>query len=44
MFISAVIITLNEEANISRCLASLQGVADEVIIVDSFSKDKTEEI
>lgn len=44
MLISAVIITLNEEANISRCLASLQGVADEVIIVDSFSKDKTEEI
>ncbi|QIQ20260.1 glycosyltransferase family 2 protein [Zophobihabitans entericus] len=42
--ISAVIITLNEEKNIGRCLASLQGIADEIIIVDSFSTDKTEEI
>lgn len=44
MKISAVIITFNEERNISRCLDSLKGVADEVIIVDSFSKDATKEI
>lgn len=42
--ISAVIITYNEERNIGRCLASLQGVVDEIIVIDSFSKDKTKEI
>ena len=42
--ISAVIITLNEERNIGRCIDSLDGVADEVIVVDSFSTDKTGEI
>ena len=42
--ISAVIITLNEEANIARCLASLKGVADEVVVVDAGSTDRTEEI
>lgn len=42
--ISAVIITYNEERNIERCLTSLQAVVDEIVIVDSFSKDKTEEI
>ncbi|MBU2590567.1 MAG: glycosyltransferase family 2 protein [Nitrospinae bacterium] len=42
--ISAVIITYNEERNIGRCLESLRGVADEIVVVDSFSKDKTEEI
>ncbi|MCK4772163.1 MAG: glycosyltransferase family 2 protein [Candidatus Latescibacteria bacterium] len=42
--ISAVIITLNEERNIGRCIDSLRDVADEVIVVDSFSTDKTGEI
>jgi glycosyltransferase involved in cell wall biosynthesis len=42
--ISAVIITFNEEKNIGRCLESLKGIADEIVVVDSFSKDKTEEI
>ncbi len=42
--ISAVIITLNEEQNIGRCFNSLSGVADEIIVLDSFSTDKTEEI
>lgn len=42
--ISAVIITYNEERNIERCLSSLQGVVDEIVVVDSFSKDRTEEI
>jgi glycosyltransferase involved in cell wall biosynthesis len=44
MTISAVIITLNEERNIDRCLRSLYGVVDEIVVIDSFSKDKTEEI
>ncbi|RMF59257.1 MAG: glycosyltransferase family 2 protein, partial [Calditrichaeota bacterium] len=42
--ISAVIITLNEEKNISRCLESVTKVADEIIIIDSFSEDRTVEI
>ena len=39
--ISAVIITRNEERNIARCLRSLNGVADEVVIVDAESTDRT---
>lgn len=42
--ISAVIITYNEEKNIARCLASLANVADEIVVVDSFSTDRTEAI
>ena len=42
--LSAVIITFNEEKNIERCLESLQGIVDEIVVVDSFSKDKTQEI
>lgn len=42
--ISAVIITFNEEKKIAACLASLQGVADEIVVMDSFSTDKTPEI
>ena len=44
MQISAVIITFNEERNIGRCLDSLTGVADEIIVVDSFSTDRTAQI
>lgn len=39
--ISAVIITYNEERNIGRCLDSLQGIADDIVVVDSFSTDRT---
>jgi glycosyltransferase involved in cell wall biosynthesis len=42
--ISAVIITYNEELFIEKCLASIQGVVDEIVVVDSFSTDGTEEI
>jgi len=42
--ISAVIITFNEERNIQRCLESLVNVADEIVVVDSYSTDGTEEI
>jgi glycosyltransferase involved in cell wall biosynthesis len=44
MQISAVIITFNEEKNIRRCIESLLGVADEILVVDSFSTDQTEAI
>ena len=42
--ISGVIITFNEERNIERCLKSIKEVVDEIIVVDSFSTDRTEEI
>ncbi len=42
--LSVVIITFNEEKNIGRCLESIQGVADDVVILDSFSTDATESI
>jgi (heptosyl)LPS beta-1,4-glucosyltransferase len=41
MKISATIITLNEERNIQRCIRSLKGVADEIIVLDSNSTDET---
>lgn len=44
MQLSVVIITFNEEKNIERCLLSVQSVADEILVVDSFSSDKTLEI
>lgn len=44
MKISAVIITYNEERNIERCLQSLVKVADEIVVVDSYSTDRTEAI
>lgn len=42
--ISAVIITYNEEENIGRCIDSLQDLADEIIILDSYSTDNTKKI
>ena len=42
--ISAVIITYNEEEHIENCLQSLKSIADEIIVVDSFSTDKTWDI
>ncbi len=42
--ISATVITFNEEKNIGRCLDSLAGVADEIVVVDSYSTDRTAEI
>ncbi len=42
--ISLVVITKNEEKNIQRCLESVKGVVDEIVVIDSFSTDKTQEI
>ncbi len=42
--LSVVIITFNEEKNIGRCLESLKGIADDIVVVDSFSIDRTEDI
>lgn len=42
--IAAIILTKNEEKHIERCIRSLNGICDEIIVVDCFSTDKTCEI
>ena len=42
--ISIVVITKNEEANIQDCLRSIHGWADEIIVVDDQSNDRTVEL
>lgn len=42
--LSVVIITFNEEKNISRCIHSIKQIAKEIVVVDSFSTDRTPEI
>ncbi len=42
--LSVVIITYNEEKNIARCLKSVINIADEIVVVDSNSTDKTLQI
>ncbi|MFT3884260.1 MAG: glycosyltransferase family 2 protein [Flavobacteriales bacterium] len=44
MELSVVIITFNEERNLARCLASVQAMADDIVVMDSFSTDGTEAI
>lgn len=42
--LSVVIITYNEEKNIGRCLDSVKDVADEIVVLDSYSTDATVQI
>jgi len=42
--LSVVIITRNEEKNIGKCLNSVKGIADDIVVIDSYSTDSTEEI
>ncbi|MCZ6470200.1 MAG: glycosyltransferase family 2 protein [Gammaproteobacteria bacterium] len=42
--LSVTIITKNEEDRITDCLSSVAGIADEIIVLDSGSDDKTVEI
>lgn len=42
--ISVVLATYNEEENIAACLNSIKDIADEIVVVDGSSKDKTVEI
>jgi glycosyltransferase involved in cell wall biosynthesis len=42
--LSVVLATFNEEANLPGCLDSVNGLADEIIVVDGTSKDKTAQI
>ncbi len=39
--LSVTLITLNEEANLARCLESVSGFVDEIVVVDSGSTDAT---
>jgi glycosyltransferase involved in cell wall biosynthesis len=42
--LSVVIITKNEESNIAGCVDAVREIADEIVVLDSFSTDKTEQI
>ena len=42
--LSGVVITYNEERSIEKCLQSLKSVADEIVVVDSYSTDSTKSI
>ncbi len=42
--LSVCTITLNEEKDLPRALDSVRGVADEIVVVDCGSKDRTQEI
>lgn len=42
--LTVAIITYNEEANITACLDSVNELADEIVVLDSFSTDRTEQI
>lgn len=42
--LSVVLATYNEEANIAECLKTIKSIADEIVIVDGSSQDKTREI
>lgn len=42
--ISVAVVTLNEEANLARCLESVREWASEIVVIDSGSTDRTEEV
>lgn len=42
--LSVVLAVRNEEENIARCLESVKDIADEIIVFDEYSTDKTAEI
>ncbi len=42
--LSVILITRNEEANLGDCLASLEGIAQQIVVVDTNSSDRTLEI
>ena len=42
--LSVILITRNEEVNLEDCLASLEGIAQQIVVVDTNSADRTLEI
>lgn len=39
--LTAIILTKNEEKNITECISSIQKLAKRIIVIDSFSTDRT---
>jgi len=44
MTVSAALIVKNEERTLGRCLASIQGAVDEIVVVDTGSEDATKQV
>ncbi len=44
MNLSVILAVRNEEENIARCLKSVKSIANEIIVVDEYSEDKTRDI
>lgn len=42
--LTAIILTMNEESNIGDCILSIKPIAKRIVVVDSGSRDRTEEI
>lgn len=42
--LTAIILTYNEELHLDRCLQSIKDICSDIVVIDSFSNDKTEEI
>lgn len=42
--LTAIILTYNEEKNIEHCINSIKGIAKRIVVIDSFSTDKTVEL
>ncbi len=42
--VSLTMIVRNEEQNLPRCLESVRGIFDEIVVVDTGSTDRTKEI
>lgn len=42
--LTIIILTKNEEANLKKCINSFQGIAKRVVVVDSYSTDKTTDL
>lgn len=42
--LTAIILTKNEELNMENCIRSIQGLASRIVVIDSFSTDRTVEI
>ena len=42
--LTIIILTKNEEQNLEKCIASFKGVVQRIVIIDSYSTDKTVEL
>ena len=42
--LTIIILTKNEEQNLEKCITSFKAVAQRIVIIDSYSTDKTVEL